>query len=74
MDRATEIAHRIIPAAGSEWPLSEHGRAVLMSRAAAILRAEFDSEERERVKLRERITKLELALNRRAARDMGFRR
>ena len=42
MDRATEIAHRIIPDAGSEWPLSEHGRAVVLSRAADIIRAEIE--------------------------------
>lgn len=41
MDRATEIAHRVLPAAGAEWPLSEMGRAIAVEHAAAIIRNEL---------------------------------
>lgn len=44
MDHATEIAHRIIPTADSELPLSAHARAILMEHAANIIRAELDDE------------------------------
>jgi hypothetical protein len=44
MDRATEIAHRVLPAAGSEWPMSAHGRAIALEHAANIIRAELDAE------------------------------
>lgn len=40
-DRATEIAKRIIPAAGSEWPLSQMGYAVVIGHAANIIKAEI---------------------------------
>lgn len=44
MDHATEIAHRIIPASGTEWPLSEMGRAIALEHGANIIRAELLSE------------------------------
>lgn len=44
IDHATAIAKRIIPAAGSEWPLSDHGYAVVVSRAADIIRWEIGTE------------------------------
>jgi hypothetical protein len=40
-DRADEIAHKVIPAAGSEWPLSKHGRAIAVGHAANLIRAEL---------------------------------
>ncbi len=43
MDRATEIAHRVLPAAGSEWPLSEIGRGIAVQHAANVIRNELIS-------------------------------
>jgi len=42
MDRYLAIAHRVIPAAGSEWPLTEFGRVIATEHAANVIRAEFE--------------------------------
>lgn len=42
MDRYLAIAHRVMPAAGSEWPLCEFGRVIATEHAANVIRAEFD--------------------------------
>lgn len=42
MDRFLAIAHRVIPSAGSEWPLSEFGRIIATEHAANVIRAEFE--------------------------------
>jgi hypothetical protein len=42
MDRYLAIAHRVIPAAGSEWPLSEMGRIIAVHHAADVIRAEME--------------------------------
>lgn len=40
VDKADEMARRIMPLPGSEWPLSEHGYAIALGHAAAIIRCE----------------------------------
>lgn len=42
-DLATQIAHRAIPAAGSEWPLTSHGRAIALAHAASIIQDALDA-------------------------------
>lgn len=44
MRHANEIAHRVLPDAGSEWPLTEHGRIIALGHAAAIIQAELQAE------------------------------
>lgn len=43
MERFMAIAHRVIPAAGSEWPLTEFGRVFATDYAADVIRAEFEA-------------------------------
>jgi len=40
MTTHNEIARRIMPSPGSEWPLSDHGYAVAVGHAIDVLRAE----------------------------------
>lgn len=47
MDKATELAHRIIPLADSEWPMTPEGRAIAVEHAATIIRSAL-ADERER--------------------------
>ena len=44
MNRYQQIAHRILPSAGSEWPLSEAGRANSIDHAATIIENELTAE------------------------------
>lgn len=62
MDRATEIAHRVMPSTGSEWPLSAHGRAVAVGHAASIIQAEMSDLHSRIEELETRIVGLEAML------------
>jgi len=42
MDRYLAIAHRIMPSAGADWPLSEFGRIFAVNHAAEVIRAELE--------------------------------
>ena len=44
MDKATELAHRIIPLADSEWPMTPEGRAIAVEHAATIIRSALADE------------------------------
>jgi len=54
MDKATELAHRIIPLADSEWPMTPEGRAIAVEHAATIIRSALAAEREECARVAEK--------------------
>ena len=58
MDKATELAHRIVPLADSEWPMTPEGRAIAVEHAATIIRSALAAEREECAKVADRYREL----------------